>query len=384
MDDVSLRVRPGEVVGLLGPNGAGKTTTLRMLAGILSPDRGRVRVDGLDIHAEPIAAKRGIGFLSGDTQLYQRLTPREVLRLLRPALRARPGARSPRAVAALIAELDMAAFADRPCGTLSSGQKQRANIARAFLHDPPLLILDEPTNALDVVSGQFIVAGHPPGPRRRPRGAASRRTSWARPSTCATGSSSSTRAGSSMPGRCADLLVRSGQANLTDAFLHYAGADAGAPDGLTMRLSIVRTILVKELRETLRDRRTLLLTVGLPVLLYPLAILAFTRIAESGEDAIEAGRSAVAVWGTLPAPVERRSRRADGLTLHALGRGAGRRARRPDRPAGCRGSTPTGEDARRAGPRRRPRTRPARRSSPRTRCSPRPATAVASRAGARP
>ena len=72
-----------------------------------------------------------------------------------------------------------------------------------------------------------------------------------------------------------------------------------------MRCSIVRTILVKELRETLRDRRTLLLTVGLPVLLYPLAILAFTRIAESGEDAIEAGRSAVAVWGTLPAPVER-------------------------------------------------------------------------------
>jgi sodium transport system permease protein len=82
-----------------------------------------------------------------------------------------------------------------------------------------------------------------------------------------------------------------------------------------MRLSIVRTILVKELRETLRDRRTLLLTVGLPVLLYPLAILAFTRIAESGEDAIEAGRSAVAVWGTLPAPVERQLAAEDDLTL---------------------------------------------------------------------
>ncbi len=82
-----------------------------------------------------------------------------------------------------------------------------------------------------------------------------------------------------------------------------------------MRFSIVRTILLKELRETLRDRRTLLLTVGLPVLLYPLAILAFTRIAESGEDAIAAGRSAVAVWGTLPAPVERVLGAADGLTL---------------------------------------------------------------------
>ena len=82
-----------------------------------------------------------------------------------------------------------------------------------------------------------------------------------------------------------------------------------------MRFSIIRTILVKELRETLRDRRTLLLTVGLPVLLYPLAILAFTRIAESGEDAIEAGRSAVAVWGTLPAPIERHLGSADDLTL---------------------------------------------------------------------
>ena len=82
-----------------------------------------------------------------------------------------------------------------------------------------------------------------------------------------------------------------------------------------MRFSIVRTILLKELRETLRDRRTLLLTIGLPVLLYPLAILAFTRIAESGEDAIAAGRSAVAVWGTLPAPVERVLAAADGVTL---------------------------------------------------------------------
>src|SRR5512134_2016672 len=78
--DVSLAVRPGEIVGLLGPNGAGKTTTLRMLAGILSPDRGQVRVDGVDVHAEPIVAKRRIGFLSGDTQLYQRLSPREMLR----------------------------------------------------------------------------------------------------------------------------------------------------------------------------------------------------------------------------------------------------------------------------------------------------------------
>src|SRR5688572_17815942 len=154
--EVSLAVRPGEIVGLLGPNGAGKTTTLRMLAGILSPDRGQVLVDGVDVHVDPIVAKRRIGFLSGDTQLYQRLSPREVLAYFGQLYELDPALVAARS-RILIDELDMRGYADRPCGTLSSGQKQRANVARAFLHDPPLLILDEPTNALDVISGQFIV-----------------------------------------------------------------------------------------------------------------------------------------------------------------------------------------------------------------------------------
>src|SRR6476660_5454833 len=80
VDDIGFEVRAGEIVGLLGPNGAGKTTTLRMLAGILTPDRGRVLVDGLDMHRVPLEAKRRLGFLSGDTRLYQRLSPREMLR----------------------------------------------------------------------------------------------------------------------------------------------------------------------------------------------------------------------------------------------------------------------------------------------------------------
>jgi sodium transport system ATP-binding protein len=156
VSDVSLRVSPSEVVGLLGPNGAGKTTTLRMLAGILPPTGGRVRVGGLDVREHPLEARARIGFLSGDTQLYQRLTPREVLRYfgrLYGVAEARISAR----ISDLVAELEMQTFADRPCGTLSSGQKQRANIARAFLHEPEVLILDEPTVALDVISGQFIV-----------------------------------------------------------------------------------------------------------------------------------------------------------------------------------------------------------------------------------
>lgn len=156
VDDVSLRVAPGEVVGLLGPNGAGKTTTLRMLAGILPPTSGRVLVGGLDVQAQPLEARRRIGFLSGDTQLYQRLTPREVLRYFGRLYEVADD-RLPGRIDQLVEELEMESFARRPCGTLSSGQKQRANIARAFLHEPEVLILDEPTAALDVISGQFIV-----------------------------------------------------------------------------------------------------------------------------------------------------------------------------------------------------------------------------------
>ncbi|MEP7117858.1 MAG: ABC transporter ATP-binding protein [Acidobacteriota bacterium] len=226
VDDVSLVVRPGEIVGLLGPNGAGKTTTLRMLAGILSPDRGRVVIDGLDVHVDPIAAKRRLGFLSGDTQLYQRLSPREMLRYFAQLYELEP-AQADRRIATLIAELDIGSFADRPCGTLSSGQKQRANLARAFLHEPQLLILDEPTNALDVVSGQFIVQAI-----RRARDAG--RAVLLSTHIMGEAEYLCDRISLIHRGRIVDsgpletLLQRSGQGNLTDAFLHYAGADAGA------------------------------------------------------------------------------------------------------------------------------------------------------------
>ncbi|MBL8228066.1 MAG: ATP-binding cassette domain-containing protein [Bryobacterales bacterium] len=153
---MSFDVFPGEVVGLLGPNGAGKTTALRMLAGILTPDEGSVTACGFDMKADPLEAKQRIGFLSGDTQLYQRLTPREVL-LYFGELFEVPLEQRKRRAEELVASLDMTSFADRPCETLSAGQKQRANIARAFFHDPDVLILDEPTTALDVLSGRFIV-----------------------------------------------------------------------------------------------------------------------------------------------------------------------------------------------------------------------------------
>jgi sodium transport system ATP-binding protein len=225
VEGINLRVAPGEVVGLLGPNGAGKTTTLRMLAGILPPSSGRVILGGLDLQAHPLEARARIGFLSGDTQLYQRLSPREVLRFF-GRLYSMAEDRLERRIDTLVEELEMAGFANRPCGTLSSGQKQRANIARAFLHEPDVLILDEPTVALDVISGQFIVESI-----RRQR-AVGRAILF------------STHIMSEAEylcdrilllheghvidaGRLEELLARSGLTNLTDAFLWSIGHQKG-------------------------------------------------------------------------------------------------------------------------------------------------------------
>ena len=132
--DVSFSVSPGEVVGLLGPNGAGKTTVLRMLAGVLTPSSGEVRVAGHGTEGEAFELKRALGFLTGDTALYQRLTPREVLRYFGRLHEIPEAALGPR-IESLVSRFRLTEFADRPCGKLSAGQKQRANIARAFVHD---------------------------------------------------------------------------------------------------------------------------------------------------------------------------------------------------------------------------------------------------------
>jgi sodium transport system ATP-binding protein len=222
VEDVSVTVTAGEVVGLLGPNGAGKTTTLRMLAGILTPDRGSVRVCGIDIHAQPLDAKRRLGFLSGDTHLYQRLSPVEVLAYF-GTLYGMPPARIRARVTELVAELEMDGFKDRPCGTLSSGQKQRANIARAFLHDPDLLILDEPTTALDVISGRFVADAI----RRKRAGgkAVLFSTHVMSEAEYLCDRIALVHAGRIIDeGTLPDLLARAGRQNLTDAFLHHVSA----------------------------------------------------------------------------------------------------------------------------------------------------------------
>lgn len=153
---VDLAVRQGEVFGLLGQNGAGKTTTLRMLASILPPTEGVARIDGIDVVADPIEARRRLGFLSGSTGLYPRLTPRETLRHF-GVLHGLEGDELERRIAELLALFEMESWADGRCEALSTGQRQKVSISRALLHDPAVLILDEPTTGLDVLASSAMI-----------------------------------------------------------------------------------------------------------------------------------------------------------------------------------------------------------------------------------
>src|SRR6266702_4598310 len=157
VDDVSFTCPPGRIYGLLGANGAGKTTTLRMLATILGPTDGTALLCGHDIVDQPENVRSCVGFLSTATALYPRLTAQEMVEyfgrlngLDEPTLKKR--------VADIFNRLDMNGFRDRRCDKLSTGMKQKTSIARTLVHDPPVMICDEPTLGLDVMTARTITA----------------------------------------------------------------------------------------------------------------------------------------------------------------------------------------------------------------------------------
>lgn len=157
VDGVSLSVAPGEMVGLLGANGAGKTTTLRTLATLLKPTAGTARVAGCDVRHDPVGARRRLGYVSATTGVPDRLSAREILGSY-GELHGLSGGPLASRVERLLDLLDLRSCADRPAGRLSSGQRQRVSLGRAIVHDPPALVLDEPTNALDVVGSRDLLA----------------------------------------------------------------------------------------------------------------------------------------------------------------------------------------------------------------------------------
>ncbi len=156
VDGVSFTCRPGEIYGLLGANGAGKTTTLRMLATILEPTEGTARLCGHDIVEHPERVRANCGFLSTATALYPRLTAQEMVEYF-GKLNGLDSATLKKRIDEIFDRLDMNDFRDRRCDKLSTGMKQKTSIARTLVHDPPVMIFDEPTLGLDIMTARTII-----------------------------------------------------------------------------------------------------------------------------------------------------------------------------------------------------------------------------------
>src|SRR5271167_3886726 len=157
VDNVSFTCQPGQIYGLLGANGAGKTTTLRMLATILEPTDGTAIINGFDVVEHPERVRTKVGFLSTATALYPRLTSEEMVEYF-GRLNGLDEATLKKRVGDIFNRLDMNSFRDRRCDKLSTGMKQKTSIARTLIHDPQVMIFDEPTIGLDIMTARTITA----------------------------------------------------------------------------------------------------------------------------------------------------------------------------------------------------------------------------------
>lgn len=156
VNNMSFHVDAGDIFGILGPNGAGKTTLLRMLGGIMTPTAGSIAINGMEFNDDTNSYKRAIGYLSGNTKLYGRMSARELLSIF-SELYDLPKVKAEQRIEEIIAILNLHNFVDNRIENLSTGQTQRVSIARCLIHSPHLYIFDEPTLGLDVLSSQAII-----------------------------------------------------------------------------------------------------------------------------------------------------------------------------------------------------------------------------------
>ena len=155
LDNLSLQVMPGEVFGLLGPNGAGKTTTIKVLMGLVAASLGNVKVCGFNPLLEPVAVKSRIGYVAENSIVYESLSPRDFFEFV-VSMRKIDSVSANRVVSRLADVFDLAQYFDSPIATLSMGLKQKVALIAAFIHQPPVLLLDEPLNGLDAKSSRVV------------------------------------------------------------------------------------------------------------------------------------------------------------------------------------------------------------------------------------
>jgi sodium transport system ATP-binding protein len=223
---VSFTAPDGAITGLLGPNGAGKTTTLRMISALLAPTHGQALVDGIDVAARPLDARARLGTLSDARGLYARLTARENIRYY-GELRGMAPAAIAASTARLADMLDLLPLLDRRTDGFSQGERMKVAIARALVHDPPNVLLDEPTNGLDVMTTRSL---REVVRRLREVGKCVVFSSHVMQEVSALCDNIVIVARGSVvaAGTAADLLASSGRENLEDAFVHLAGVEGPA------------------------------------------------------------------------------------------------------------------------------------------------------------